>query len=351
MAEDRNTAQRIPHLRNASSDRNRDLRSPGLRLHAAIATRPPTVHSELMPLAHRMWSTYSLATQTLLQTRHRVMNIAVDGELPFDVTAKDLILSTIGKVGTGGGADLVIEFTGTAVRRLGMDGRMTMTNMAIEAGARAGIIATDETAFKYLAGRPFSPTGGNWQRAIDFWGTLFSDKDANYDVRCDVYASDIEPMVTCGTSPDDVVSISSAVPNANSVEVGAKRDSMSRALHCLGLKGGEMIRGLKIDKVFIGSCTNGRIQDLRDAARIVVGKRMAPHVTALVVPGSTQVKRQAKQEGVAKILIEAVFEWRESGCSMCIGMNVDRLNPGERCASTSNRNFEGRQGRGVICPL
>jgi 3-isopropylmalate/(R)-2-methylmalate dehydratase large subunit len=287
-----------------------------------------------------------LATQTLLQKPAANMRITVEGALPKGVTAKDLILAIIGKIGTAGGTGHVIEYAGKVVRDLSMEGRMTVCNMSIEAGARAGLIAPDETTFNYIKGRPLAPKAGKWEQALAYWKTLPSDPGASYDKEVAINAADIVPQVTWGTSPQDVLPITAAVPNPADVSDPGKRDAMERALAYMGLKPGMKLAELKIEKVFIGSCTNGRIEDLRTAAAVAKGRKVASHVNALVVPGSGLVKAQAEEEGLDRIFREAGFEWREPGCSMCLAMNADKLQPGERCASTSNRNFEGRQGRG-----
>ncbi|MGI9434615.1 MAG: 3-isopropylmalate dehydratase large subunit [Geminicoccaceae bacterium] len=287
-----------------------------------------------------------LATQTLYQQRPANMRISVDGELPFGVTAKDVVLAIIGKIGTAGGTGHVIEYAGNVVKSLGMAGRMTICNMTIEAGARAGLIAPDETTFEYIKGRPMAPKAGAFEQAVQFWRTLPSDEGAAYDKEVVLKAEDIEPQVTWGTSPQDVVPITGAVPNPKLVDDPNRRSAMERSLVYMGLEPGTPMAELKVDKVFVGSCTNGRIEDLRAAAKVVEGKRIAAHVEAMIVPGSGLVKNQAEEEGLDKIFTDAGFEWREPGCSMCLGMNPDQLKPGERCASTSNRNFEGRQGKG-----
>ena len=292
-----------------------------------------------------------LATQTLLTTRSKNMRITVDGTLPVGVRAKDLILAIIAKIGTAGGTGYVIEYDGEAIRSLSMEGRMTVCNMSIEAGARAGLIAPDETTFEYLKGRPRAPKGGRWEAAVNFWRTLKSDPGAKFDAEVRLDASEVTPMVTWGTSPEQAMPVSGAVPDPAQERDEAKRKGMERALEYMALQPGTPLKQVKIDRAFIGSCTNGRIEDLREAAKIVsaqlaLGRKVAPHVGAMVVPGSGLVKEQAEQEGLDEIFIKAGFEWRESGCSMCLAMNADRLEPGERCASTSNRNFEGRQGRG-----
>ncbi len=287
-----------------------------------------------------------LATQTLRQRRSRNMRVTVDGEPGPGVTAKDLILGIIGTIGTAGGTGHVIEYAGPAIRALGMAGRMTVCNMSIEAGARAGLIAPDDTTFSYLEGRPLAPSGGHWKEAVAWWRTLASDEGARYDREVRLAAGDIEPQVTWGTSPEDVLPISGTVPDPEDAGDAERRAAMRRSLDYMGLEPGTRLKDIAIDRVFIGSCTNGRIDDLRAVAEIARGRKVAPGVQAMVVPGSGLVKRQAEEEGIDRILGEAGFEWREAGCSMCLAMNADRLAPGERCASTSNRNFEGRQGRG-----
>ncbi len=287
-----------------------------------------------------------LATQTLLQKPARNMRIAVDGALPLGITAKDVILTIIGRIGTAGGTGHVIEYAGEAIRALSMEGRMTVSNMTIEAGARAGLIAPDETTFEYLKGRPMVPKAGAWEAALADWRTLPSDPGARYDREVTIRAGEIAPQVTWGTSPEDVVPVTGAVPDPDSAPDDAKRQSMIRALEYMNLTAGTPMTGLRIDTAFIGSCTNGRIEDLRAVAAIAKGRKVADHVHALVVPGSGLVKEQAEAEGLDRILIAAGFDWRNPGCSMCLAMNADKLQPGERCAATSNRNFEGRQGRG-----
>ena len=287
-----------------------------------------------------------LATQTLLMKPAKNLRVEVDGVLPTGVTAKDIVLSIIGVLGTAGGTGYVIEFTGSAICSLSMEGRMTVCNMSIEAGARAGLIAPDETTFAYLKDKPRAPKGEAWDKAVAYWKTLPSDAGAKYDKEIRLNAADIVPTITWGTSPEDVAKITDSVPNPADAKDDAKKQSMQRALDYMGLTAGEKLTDVKVDKVFIGSCTNGRIEDIRDAARVANGRKVAAGVLALVVPGSGLVKKQAEAEGLDKILIAAGFEWREPGCSMCLAMNEDRLEPGERCASTSNRNFEGRQGRG-----
>ncbi|MBK8159978.1 MAG: 3-isopropylmalate dehydratase large subunit [Rhodospirillaceae bacterium] len=287
-----------------------------------------------------------LATQTLIQRPAKNMRISVEGSLLPGVTAKDVVLAIIGKIGTAGGTGYVVEFAGSVIRGLSMEGRMTVCNMTIEAGARAGLIAPDETTFEYLKGRPMAPKGAAFEQALAFWKTLPSDPGAKYDVEIELKAEDIIPQVTWGTSPEDVLPITAKVPNPADVADEDKRRAMQRALDYMGLTAGTPLTEVKIDRVFIGSCTNGRIEDLREVAKLAAGRKVASHVNAMVVPGSGLVKAQAEAEGLDKIFIEAGFDWREPGCSMCLAMNPDKLAPGERCASTSNRNFEGRQGRG-----
>ena len=287
-----------------------------------------------------------LATQTLLQKPAKNMRITVDGALPLGITAKDVILAIIGQIGTAGGTGHVIEYTGEAIRALSMEGRMTVSNMTIEGGARAGLIAPDETTFEYLKGRPMSPKAGAWEAAYAYWQTLPSDPGARYDREVTLSGADIAPQVTWGTSPEDVVPVTGAVPDPESAPDDSKRQAMARSLEYMGLAAGTPMTELRIDKAFIGSCTNGRIEDLRAVAAIAKGRKVAGHVHAMVVPGSGLVKDQAEAEGLDQVLIEAGFDWRNPGCSMCLAMNSDKLAPGERCAATSNRNFEGRQGRG-----
>ncbi len=287
-----------------------------------------------------------LATQTLVLKRSKNMRVMVDGDLPFGVTAKDLILAIIGTIGTAGGTGHVIEYAGSAVRKLSMEGRMTVSNMSIEGGARAGLIAPDETTFEYLKGRPYAPKAGAWEQAVAFWKSLPSDKGATYDKEVTLDVAKIVPQVTWGTSPQDVVAVTGRVPDPARESDPDKRRSMERSLEYMGLTANTPMTDVKIDKMFIGSCTNGRIEDLRAAAAVAKGRKVASHVNALIVPGSGLVKEQAEQEGLDKVFLAAGFEWREPGCSMCLAMNSDRLEPGQRCASTSNRNFEGRQGYG-----
>ncbi|MEN8197125.1 MAG: 3-isopropylmalate dehydratase large subunit [Pseudomonadota bacterium] len=288
-----------------------------------------------------------LATQTLIQQPAKNMRITVDGDLPLGVAAKDLILAIIAKIGTAGGTGHVIEYAGKAIRELSMEGRMTVCNMSIEGGARAGLIAPDGTTFEYLKGRPKSPKGAAWEQAVAYWKTLPSDEGAAYDVEVTLSAADIAPQVTWGTSPQDVVPVSGVVPDPADTDDAGLKEAWTRSLKYMGLTPGTPITDIKVDRVFIGSCTNGRIEDLRSVAAVAKGRRVADHVTALVVPGSGLIKEQAEQEGIDKVLVEAGFEWREPGCSMCLAMNADKVGFEERCASTSNRNFEGRQGRGA----
>ena len=287
-----------------------------------------------------------LATQTLIQKPAKSMRITVDGKLNPGVTAKDMILAIIGHIGTAGGTGYVIEYAGEAVRSLSMEGRMTMCNMSIEGGARAGMVAPDETTFRYLKGRPMAPKEELWDKAVAYWKTLASDEGAAYDREVVLRAEDIAPTVTWGTTPEDVLPITGNVPSPDDFADEAKKASVERMLDYMGLKAGTKLTDISIDKVFIGSCTNARIEDLREVSKIVGDRKVADGVYAMVVPGSGLVKQMAEEEGIADILIKAGFDWREAGCSMCLAMNADKLQPGERCASTSNRNFEGRQGRG-----
>ncbi len=307
-----------------------------------------STHGAFGALAHGIGTSeveHVLATQTLIQRKAKNMRVTVDGKLPEGVTAKDIILAIIGEIGTAGGTGHVIEYAGEAIRSLSMEGRMTVCNMSIEGGARAGMIAPDEKTFEYIKGRPKAPKGAAWDMAMRYWETLHSDEGATFDREVKLDAANLPPIVTWGTSPEDVVSVAGAVPDPDSVADEAKRASMRRALEYMGLTPGTKVTDIKLDRVFIGSCTNGRIEDLREVARVAQGKKVASHVYAMVVPGSGLVKQQAEAEGIDKVLKEAGFDWREAGCSMCLGMNPDQLNPRERCASTSNRNFEGRQGR------
>jgi 3-isopropylmalate/(R)-2-methylmalate dehydratase large subunit len=285
-----------------------------------------------------------LATQTLIQRKTKNMQVQVDGKLPPGVTAKDIILAIIGEIGAAGGIGYTIEYAGEAVRSLSMEGRMTVCNMSIEGGARAGMVAPDEKTFAYVKDRPKSPKGATWDAARRYWDTLVSDDDAHFDSVIKLDARKLPPLVTWGTSPEDVVSVTGVVPNPDDIADEHKRSSKKKALEYIGLTPGTRITDIALDRVFIGSCTNGRIEDLREVARVVAGKTVNAKVNAMIVPGSGLVKAQAEAEGLDKIFIKAGFEWREPGCSMCLAMNPDKLNPGERCASTSNRNFEGRQG-------
>ncbi|KAB8041774.1 3-isopropylmalate dehydratase large subunit [Janthinobacterium aquaticum] len=309
-----------------------------------------STHGAFGALAHGIGTSeveHVLATQTLLQKKSKAMLVQVDGALPVGVTAKDVVLAIIGKIGTAGGTGYCIEFGGSTIRALSMEGRMTVCNMAIEAGARAGIIGVDDTTINYVKGRPFSPAGPQWDSAVAYWRTLHSDPGARFDLVVTLNAADIRPQVTWGTSPEMVVGVDGRVPDPDQEKDSVKRDAMEKALVYMNLKPNTAIEDIRIDKVFIGSCTNSRIEDLRAAAAVVRGKQRASNVRlAMVVPGSGLVKEQAEREGLDRIFRDAGFEWREPGCSMCLAMNADRLDPGERCASTSNRNFEGRQGQG-----
>ena len=286
-----------------------------------------------------------LATQTLRTSKPRNMRVLADDPLPPGCTGKDLILTIIGRMGTAGGTGHIVEYVGRAFRDLSMEGRMTVSNMTIEAGARAGLMAPDDRTFDYLKGRPMAPQGAQWDAAVAYWRTLQSDDGAVYDKEVRIDAADIVPQVTWGTSPEDVVPITGAVPDPHDAPTEAKRAAMRRSLDYMGLTPGTRMTDVAIDNVFIGSCTNSRIEDLRAAADILRGRRVADHVDAMVSPGSSLIKQQAEAEGLDQVFIAAGFQWRESGCSMCLGMNPDRVPPGKRCASTSNRNFEGRQGR------
>ena len=309
-----------------------------------------STHGAFGCLAHGIGTSeveHVLATQTLLAKKSKAMLVQVDGALPAGVTAKDIVLAVIGKIGTAGGTGYAIEFAGSTIRSLSMEGRMTVCNMAIEAGARAGMIGVDDTTINYVKGRPFSPAGPHWDRAVDYWRTLHSDAGAQFDMVVLLNAADVKPQVTWGTSPEMVTSIDGRVPDPDLEKDATRRDAMEKALVYMGLTPNTAIADIRIDKVFIGSCTNSRIEDLRAAAAVVRGHHRASNVRlALVVPGSGLVKAQAEREGLDQIFKDAGFEWREPGCSMCLAMNADRLEPGERCASTSNRNFEGRQGQG-----
>ena len=313
-----------------------------------------STHGAFGALAHGIGTSeveHVLATQTLRQSKGKNLRVNLDGDLPAGVTAKDLALAVIGRIGTAGGTGYVIEYAGSAVRALSMEGRMTLCNLTIEAGARAGLVAADQTTFDYMMGRPAAPKGGAWELALADWKTLHSDPDAVFDHEVTIDVAALVPQVTWGTSPEDVVGVDGRVPDPDSFDSPGKRASAAQALAYMGLTAGQPISEARIDRVFIGSCTNSRIEDLRAAAAIAAkalesGRRVAPHVKAMVVPGSGLVKAQAEDEGLDEIFIAAGFDWREPGCSMCLAMNPDRLEPGERCASTSNRNFEGRQGRG-----
>ena len=287
-----------------------------------------------------------LATQTLIQKPAKNMLIDIIGELQTGVSAKDLVLAIIGKIGTAGGTGHVIEYSGEAIKKLSMEGRMTVCNMSIEAGARAGMIAPDQVTFDYLADKPMSPKGKDWDLAMEWWKSLPSDDNAFYDKKVMIDASKIKPTVTWGTSPEDVVSIDGYIPDPTKINDDDIRQKIERSLEYMGLKGGEKISDVEINTVFIGSCTNSRIEDLRSAAEVIKGKKVKEGIRAMIVPGSGLVKTQAEEEGLNVMFTEAGFEWREPGCSMCLAMNEDKLQPGERCASTSNRNFEGRQGKG-----
>ena len=305
-------------------------------------------HGAFGALAHGIGTSeveHVLATQTLIQKKSKNMKVEITGKLRPGVTAKDITLSVIGETGTAGGTGYVIEYCGEAIRDLSMEGRMTVCNMAIEGGARAGLIAPDETTYEYVKGRPHAPKGAQWEAALAWWKTLYSDDDAHWDKVITIKGEDIAPVVTWGTSPEDVLPITGVVPSADSFE-GGKVNAAQRSLDYMGLKPGTPLSEIEIDTVFIGSCTNGRIEDLRAAAEILKGKKIKDGIRAMVVPGSGLVRLQAEEEGLADIFKDAGFDWRLAGCSMCLAMNPDQLEPGERCAATSNRNFEGRQGRG-----
>ena len=309
-----------------------------------------STHGAFAALAHGIGTSeveHVLATQCLVAKKSKAMQVKVEGTLQKGVTAKDIALAVIGKIGTAGGTGYAIEFAGSAIRALSMEGRMTLCNMAIEAGARAGMVAVDDTTIDYLKGRPYSPRAGQWENAVAYWRTLKSDDDAAFDAVVELDAADIQPQVTWGTSPEMVVGVNGRVPDLAQARNDVQRGDWERAYAYMGLQANTPIEDIAIDKVFIGSCTNSRIEDLRAAAAVAKGKRIAANVKlALVVPGSGLVKAQAEKEGLDKIFKDAGFEWREPGCSMCLAMNADRLEPGERCAATSNRNFEGRQGQG-----
>jgi 3-isopropylmalate/(R)-2-methylmalate dehydratase large subunit len=287
-----------------------------------------------------------VATQTLLQRKSKNLRVNVTGKLSIGVTSKDVILQTIGKIGTAGGTGTVIEYAGEVIENFSIEQRMTICNMSIEAGARAGLIAPDEKTVQYLKNKPMSPKKIHWDMATEYWSKLKSDSESKFDQEVDVNGNEISPMVTWGTSPQDVIPITGFVPDPEKEKDEDRKASMNRSLNYMGLKPNTKITDIKVDRIFIGSCTNGRIDDLREAAKIIKGKKIAQHVNAMVVPGSGLVKQQAEEEGIDKIFKDAGFDWREPGCSMCLAMNADKLNPQERCASTSNRNFEGRQGRG-----
>ena len=307
-------------------------------------------HGAFGALAHGIGSSeveHVLATQTISQKKAKNLRVMIDGTLPTGVTAKDITLAVIGRIGASGGTGHVIEYAGAAIRSLSMEGRMTVCNMAIEGGAKAGLIAPDEKTFAYLKGRPMAPHGDAWDRAVAQWRELYSDDGAVFDREVRIDASDISPLITWGTSPEDVLPVTGVIPDPDEFEDPAKRAGVIAALDYMGLTSGKRLTDIAINHVFVGSCTNARIEDLREVASIAKGKHVADGVTAIIVPGSGLVKAQAEEEGLAAIFQEAGFEWREPGCSMCLGMNPDRLGPGDRCASTSNRNFEGRQGRGA----
>jgi 3-isopropylmalate/(R)-2-methylmalate dehydratase large subunit len=304
-------------------------------------------HGAFGALAHGIGTSeveHVLATQTLIQKKSKNMRATVDGKLPAGVTAKDIILAIIGEIGMAGGTGHVIEYTGEAIRALSMEGRMTVCNMSIEGGARAGMVAPDEKTYEYLKGRPKAPKAGAWEMAMRYWETLRSDEGAAFDTEIKLDAATLPPIVTWGTNPGQVASIAGRVPTLEETTDAHQREALSRALAYMDFKGGEKISDIKLDRVFIGSCTNGRIEDLREAARVANGHKVNPNVYAMIVPGSGIVKEQAEAEGLDAIFKAAGFDWREPGCSMCLAMNPDKLKPGERCASTSNRNFEGRQG-------
>ena len=306
-----------------------------------------STHGAFGALAHGIGTSeveHVLATQTLIQKKAKNMLVQVDGKIPEGVTAKDIILAIIGEIGTAGGTGHVIEYAGEAIRSLSMEGRMTVCNMSIEGGARAGLIAPDETTFAYIENKPKAPKGKALEMALEYWKSLYTDEGAHFDRTVKLDAANLPPIVSWGSSPEDVVAVTGVVPDPDDIADATKRDSKRRALAYMGLTPGTKMTDIKLDRVFVGSCTNGRIEDLRSAAKVVEGRKVADHVSAMIVPGSGLVKEQAEQEGLDKIFVEAGFDWREPGCSMCLAMNDDRLKPEERCASTSNRNFEGRQG-------
>jgi len=322
------------------------LTQPGMTI--VCGDSHTATHGAFGALAHGIGTSeveHVLATQTLIQKKSKNMKVEVTGALHPGVTAKDITLSVIGETGTAGGNGHVIEYCGEAIEALSMEGRMTVCNMAIEGGARAGLIAPDEKTFEYLKGRPKAPKGAAWEMAVNYWRTLTTDEGAHFDKVITLNAADIAPVVTWGTSPEDVLPITGVVPHPSDFK-GGKQEAAARSLEYMGLTPGTRLQDIEIDTVFIGSCTNGRIEDLREVARIMKGKKVKDGLRAMIVPGSGLVRAQAEEEGIADQLIEAGFEWRMAGCSMCLGMNPDQLAPGERCASTSNRNFEGRQGRG-----
>mgnify|MGYP001241834171 CR=1 FL=1 len=306
-----------------------------------------STHGAFGSLAHGIGTSeveHVLATQTLVQKKAKNMKVEVTGKLGEGVTAKDIVLAIIGKIGTAGGTGHVIEFCGEAIRDLSMEGRMTVCNMAIEGGARAGLIAPDEKTFEYIQGRPKAPKGADWDKAVEWWKTLFTDEGADFDTVVTLDAASLPPIVSWGTSPENVVTIDGATPDPEKIEDEGRRTAVKRALDYMGLEPNTKMTDIKIDRIFIGSCTNGRIEDFRAAAEILKGRKIKDGIHAMIVPGSGLVKDQAEEEGLDKIFMEAGCEWREPGCSMCLAMNADKLAPGERCASTSNRNFEGRQG-------
>ncbi len=307
-----------------------------------------STHGAFGALAHGIGTSeveHVLATQTLIQSKAKNFRINVVGDAPDYVTAKDIALAIIGEIGTAGGTGCVLEYAGPAIEALSVEGRMTLCNMSIEAGARAGLVAPDEKTFAYLKGRAMAPQGADWDKAVAYWQTLKSDDDAVFDKEITIDAANLPPLVTWGTSPQDVVSITGQVPDPSEISDEGRRRATQRALDYMGLEAGTPMQQVQIDRVFIGSCTNSRIEDLRAAAKVAKGHKVADSVSAMIVPGSGLVKQQAEEEGLDKVFIEAGFDWREPGCSMCLAMNADKLAPGERCASTSNRNFEGRQGR------
>ena len=323
------------------------ITQPGMTL--VCGDSHTSTHGALASLAFGIGTSdveHVLATQCINVTKEKNFKINIKNKLSDFVSSKDLILYIINHIGASGGNGYTIEFMGECIKELSIESRMTICNMSIEAGARAGLICPDQTTFNYIKGRPYAPGADHWDQAVEYWSSLPSDKDANYDHELIINSSEIDPMVTWGTSPEDVVAVNGTVPNPDSAKTENKKKSIERSLEYMGLKPGTKITDIKLDKIFIGSCTNGRIEDLRKVASIVKDKKIASHIQAMIVPGSGLVKKQAEEEGIDIILKNAGFEWREAGCSMCLGMNPDQLKPGERCASTSNRNFEGRQGRG-----